>query len=602
MQETFDELYKQSRNNQQFKHLVEIISTKENISLAYRNIKTNKGKNTAGVDKNILEDIEELTVEEYIPLVQSGLNNYTPGMVRRIEIPKDDGTTRPLGIPCMIDRIIQQCILQVLDPICEAKFYDYSFGFRPNRSQEHAMARFMYHVNKTQLHYVVDIDIKKFFDSVDHAKLLKQVWTLGVRDKNLFKILKKILEAEVKGIGIPEKGTPAGGILSPLLSNIVLNEMDWWIANQWDTFETKHKYSRQGNKFRVLKSSNLKEMHLVRFADDFKILCRDSKTAFKVFRAVKMFLKERLQLEINTEKSKVTNLRKNYTTFLGFKLKAKIKGKTKKNKPKQVCISHISDKAMSKIKDELLKQIKYIQKNPIIKAVILLNSMILGLHNYFNIATHITKDFGRINFNLIRTIKSRLKPNSKGEHSASYLKLYERYCKRKVIEVASVDIYPIYGVRMKIPYNFNQEKCKYTIRGRELIHKQAPSLHHLVKYILETALNETVKFYDNRISLLYQQKGKCAITGLDLNTDNMHCHHKTPKSIGGTDDYSNLVYVLDFVHKLIHATTLETHQKLWNQLVIKMKLNTKSELEKVLKKVNHYRVMAGNLPLILKAR
>jgi RNA-directed DNA polymerase len=94
-------------------------------------------------------------------------------------------------------------------------------------------------INKNKLHYVVDIDIKGFFDNVNHGKLLKQVWTLGIQDKRVISILSKMLKAEIKDIGIPDKGTPQGGILSPLLSNIVLNELDWWISSQWETFKTK---------------------------------------------------------------------------------------------------------------------------------------------------------------------------------------------------------------------------------------------------------------------------------------------------------------------------------------------------------------------------
>lgn len=134
----------------------------------------------------------------------------------------------------MEDRLIQQCIYQILEPICEAKFYAHSYGFRPNRSSHHAVSRAMYLINKHKLHYVVNVDIKGFFDNVDHGKLLKQLWTIGIQDKNLLCIISKMLKAEVENIGITYKGTPQGGILSPLLANVVLNELDWWIYSQWE--------------------------------------------------------------------------------------------------------------------------------------------------------------------------------------------------------------------------------------------------------------------------------------------------------------------------------------------------------------------------------
>ena len=128
-----------------------------------------------------------------------------------------------MPIPCWTTsiRICQQCIKQVLEPICEAKFYNYSYGFRPNRNTHHAIAKCYSLINRQSLHYVVDIDIKGFFDNVNHGKLIKQMWSLGIRDKNLICIISKMLKAEIQGIGIQTKGTPQGGILSPLLSNIV---------------------------------------------------------------------------------------------------------------------------------------------------------------------------------------------------------------------------------------------------------------------------------------------------------------------------------------------------------------------------------------------
>lgn len=226
IQNIFDELYEKSKHKYKFNKLMEIIESKENILLAYRNIKKNKGSVTSGTDNINIDFYKNTKQDEFIKTIQNKLKNYFPKSVRRVEIPKKNGKTRPLGIPCMEDRLIQQCIKQVLEPICEAKFYKHSYGFRPNRSTKHAIARLMHLINQNKLHYVVDIDIKGFFDNVNHSKLKKQMWSIGIRDKNLISIIGKILKSEIKGIGVPTKGTPQGGILSPLLSNIVLNELD----------------------------------------------------------------------------------------------------------------------------------------------------------------------------------------------------------------------------------------------------------------------------------------------------------------------------------------------------------------------------------------
>lgn len=298
MQDIFDELYSQSQKGKNFTKLVEIIKVKENILLAYRNIKKNKGSITMGTDGLNIDYIKNMGIDNYIIHIQSKIDNYFPKSVKRVEIPKPNGKTRPLGIPCIDDRIIQQCIKQVLEPICEAKFHKHSYGFRPNRSTHNAIARSNFLMWNAKLHYAVDIDIKGFFDNVNHAKLKKQMWNMGIQDKNLICIIGKILKSEIKGIGIPTKGTPQGGIISPLLSNIVLNELDWWISDQWETFQTERNYRMYRNegsniridnshKYRALKKSNLKEMYIVRYADDFKVFCRSYNSAKKIFNATR---------------------------------------------------------------------------------------------------------------------------------------------------------------------------------------------------------------------------------------------------------------------------------------------------------------------------
>ena len=270
---------------------MEIISSEENIRLAYRNIKNNKGSNTPGIDGKTIDNLKKWNNKSLIANIQKSLEWYTPNKVKRVEIPKDNGKTRPLGIPTIKDRLIQQCILQVLEPICEAKFHERSNGFRPNRSAEHAIAQAMAMIQQRNLHYVIDIDIKSFFDNVSHGKLLKQMWTLGIHEKKLLSIISVMLKAEVAGIGFPEKGTPQGGIISPLLSNIVLNELDWWIASQWEEIPTDYKYkcsiheNGSMNKspiYTSLRKTSLKECYIVRYADDFKIFCRKRNDALKL--------------------------------------------------------------------------------------------------------------------------------------------------------------------------------------------------------------------------------------------------------------------------------------------------------------------------------
>lgn len=185
---------------------------------------------------------------------------------------------RPLGIPCIWDRLVQQCIKQVMEPVCEAKFSKNSYGFRPNHSVENAIARSYQLLQHANLHYVIEFDIKGFFDNVNHAKLIRQIWAMGIHDKKLIFVIRRILKAPIKledGTFItPDKGTPQGGIISPLLANIVLNELDHWVESQWQWCPICKRNTRPDNGYRQAKKSNLKEMFIVRYADDFRIFCR----------------------------------------------------------------------------------------------------------------------------------------------------------------------------------------------------------------------------------------------------------------------------------------------------------------------------------------
>ena len=246
LQNAFDNLYADSLKGKIFGGLMGIITSEENIKLAYRTIKGNKGSNTPGVDGRTIKDLAKLDEDKFVSLIQRQFSWYNPRPVKRVEIPKPNGKTRPLGIPTIVDRMVQQCILQVLEPICEARFHDHSNGFRPNRGTENAIAQCCRLMQVQNLHYVVDIDIKGFFDNVCHSKLIRQIWELGIRDKTLLCIIKAMLKAQIvmpDGKRItPNKGTPQGGILSPLLSNIVLNELDWWVSSQWEDMPTHYPY------------------------------------------------------------------------------------------------------------------------------------------------------------------------------------------------------------------------------------------------------------------------------------------------------------------------------------------------------------------------
>lgn len=596
LQSTFDGLYADSLNGKTFQNLMCLITSEENIKLAYRTIKGNKGSGTPGVDKRTIKDLATLREEQFVRLIQKQFSWYTPRPVKRVEIPKPNGKTRPLGIPTIVDRMVQQCILQVLEPICEAKFYERSNGFRPNRSTEHAIAQCCRLMQIQHLHYAVDIDIHGFFDNVNHGKLIRQMWGMGIRDKKLLCIVKQMLKAQVvlpDGTRItPTKGTPQGGILSPLLSNIVLNELDWWVTSQWEEMPTHYDYKIRQNAhgtdikshtYRALRRSNLKEMYIVRYADDFKIFCRSRQDAEKAFEATRLWLKDRLGLEISPEKSKVINLKQRYSEFLGFKMKVYPKGK------KYVVCSHMSDKAVIQAKEKISTAIRAIQ-NPADDraqyiAIQQYNSVVAGLHNYYRLATHISVDFPKLSQGLKLQMRNRLRElTPKGKLERGFIK--ERYGKSKQLRFLNGHpLIPMGYIRTRDAQHKKKSVNRYTPEGRTEIHKNLGINTDTMIWLMQNpVLDKTIEFADNRISLFAAQYGRCAVTGVDLMPYDIRCHHKVPLENGGTDEYCNLVLVTEAVHILIHATLQETIQKYLNEL----QLNKKQ-----LEKLNKLRKLAG---------
>jgi group II intron reverse transcriptase/maturase len=578
MTDTFTDLHQRAKNKETFNYLYDIITSRNNILLAYRIIKSNKGSKTPGTDGKTILDIEKYTENELIEEIQRQLKNYRPKKVRRKLIEKDNGKMRPLGIPCILDRVIQQCFKQVLEPIAEAHFFNHSYGFRPLRSTHHAMARIQYLVNQSQLHYVVDIDIKGFFDNINHTLLMKQLWNLGIKDRQVLACISKMLKAEIDGEGIPVKGSPQGGLLSPLLSNIVLNELDQWVSNQWEWFPLHKPFKTREGQLLAKKRTQLKEGYLVRYADDFKILCRDAKTAQRWFHAVKLFLKERLKLDISPEKSKIINICKHESAFLGFTIRANRKGK------KRVAHTYVRAEKIQKIKAEARKRVKELRSSPTIQNAIRFNSFVLGLHNYFNRATHVNLAFSRLTYDISAMMYNRLRSIGKYEHPMNppptYKKFYSLGC--KTFRIAGIYLYPLANVQTKNTICFTQSLTPFTMEGQKQIYK---NLHKNIKQEIallmeSTFLTRSVEYMDNRISRYSMKKGNCEITGSFLQAQDVHCHHYIPLHLGGNDKFNNLRILHKDVHRLIHMTD-------------KIKINTLIKnlgiTQPMLQKINKYR-------------
>lgn len=597
MIECFDDLFQLSSRNHVFTDLMSIVSSEENIKLAFRNIKKNKGSNTKGVDKKTIQHISTMLDADFIQSVQSRLNTYIPKPVRRVEIPKTNGKTRPLGIPTIWDRLIQQCLLQVLEPICEAKFHKNNYGFRPNRSGHHALAHCYRLMQRSGLSYVVDIDIKGFFDNVNHSKLIKQMWTMRIRDKHLLGMIRALLKVPIlmpNGlVQHPRKGTAQGGVISPLLSNIVLNELDWWISSQWEDMPAKTKSARvldrtaegkgldKGNKYKELRKSGLKEVYIVRYADDFKLFCRNLSDARKLFYATKNWLDKRLSLDISNEKSKIVNLKKHSSEYLGFEISLKRK------ESKSVVSSNISKKAAKKIKSNLTKQLIKIKhpKGTLTreKAIAKYNSMVVGIHGYYSAATNVSTNCNEINQGIRNIIDRSLDTKKDGKITNKFLA--KEYGKSKQVRwLNNIPILPISYVKHTKLMSLNQKISKFTEEGRQLIHENLSLNVSIIAKMLKSPIR-SIEYTDNRISRFSSQKGKCAVLKVELELEEIHCHHIVPIKHNGTDKYSNLIIVHKDIHTLIHLKDKEKISKLLDYLNL-----SESQIEKI----NTLRNKVGN--------
>lgn len=270
--------------------MLERILSEENIKTAYKRVYANKG--AGGVDGVTVQELEEYMKENWNCIrEQIRTRTYKPQPVKRVEIPKPNGGVRKLGIPTVIDRVIEQAITQILTPIFEPLFSDFSYGFRPNRKCEQAIVKLLEYFNDGYI-WVVDIDLEKFFDNVPQDKLMSYVGRV-IHDGDTESLIRKYLKAGVMENGIykpTDIGTPQGGNLSPLLSNIMLNELD-----------------------RELESRG---QHFTRYADDVVIVVKSKAAATRVMHSITSWIERKLGLKVNATKTKITPPSK--LKYLGF--------------------------------------------------------------------------------------------------------------------------------------------------------------------------------------------------------------------------------------------------------------------------------------------
>lgn len=331
--------------------LIEEILSEENLKEAIHRVKINKG--TSGVDKMPVNQIETYFNEHKDEIIELIMNkDYKPQPVRRVYIPKANGKLRPLGIPTVIDRVIQQSIAQKLSPIYEEIFSDYSYGFRQNRDCHGAIMQVLEYLNQG-FEWVIDLDIEKYFDTVNHDKLIS-ILREKVNDSHTLHLIRKFLQAGVMDNGLFSSttiGVPQGGPLSPILSNIYLDKFD--------------------------KELEQRGLHFVRYADDCNIFVKSDVAANRVMKSITSWLERKLFLKVSATKTKIN--RPMNSNFLGFTFW--------KNKDKWQCKPGNDRKIRLYEKTKIVLKRKHAVSKPLGTTFTKLNQIIKGWINYFKIGS-----------------------------------------------------------------------------------------------------------------------------------------------------------------------------------------------------------------------
>ncbi|MFS0921616.1 MULTISPECIES: group II intron reverse transcriptase/maturase [Brevibacillus] len=612
LKSVLDTLYRQSQDGKSFTGLYELITNEQTIITAIHNIKSNKGSMTAGIDKKVIRDYLQMPREKLLRTIKTCFESYNPQPVRRKLIPKGNSDKmRPLGIPTMQDRIIQECARIVLEPILEAKFYPHSYGFRPYRSTHHAIARIASLINIGEFRFAIEGDIKGYFDNIDHSLLINKLSKMGVIDKRVLALVMKMLKAGIMNEGVFEEstlGSPQGGIISPLLANVYLNDFDWIVSSWYENPYQLEQYSNEKNARRAMRQKGIEPVFLVRYADDWVILTKSREEAERRLKALNKYFEAKLKLQLSPDKTVITDLTEKAMSFLGFWLKVEkprtFTGRTGKVRKRPLtCKVYPNTKKLNEKFREVLDKIKSLkttvceyQKAVVIEEV---NSMIVGLSLYYN-KSICSKVFSSLDNKVFKACHYTWKSmyyNQNGGKNLDHVKTakelsnrparhagYTTKCHAVEVEGKWVGITKFFMTGSDRAVNFNQAMTPYTEEGRslyaQLSKKKNPldrpplynpnsfrlakknsrsSNHNLRKYNFE--------YYMNREYAWNRDKGKCKICELDILPNDYHCHHIDPTlPLHEINKVANLASVHDGCHELIHGTSEVDNPKMAKKL------------------------------------
>ena len=484
LREIQDKLYQHSKEvfnaggRPAFKGLLEIMSAEPTIITAIHNIKSNHGSETPGVDsKTMRKDYLQKPFPWVIKDIQKAFRYFEPQKIRRVYIDKPGkAEKRPLGIPTIRDRIVQECMRIVLEPVLEAQFFEHSYGFRPMRDAAMALEHIDILMHNNGHYWIVEGDISKCFDRIDHSILLKRLYHMGVKDRRVLQIIKAMLKAGIMDeCEVNEEGTPQGGLISPLLANAYLDIMDEWVSKQWEKKETRYQYSTQSGRYHALHKTSLVPGYLVRYADDF-VIVTDTRTHAEDWKArLQTFLQARMKLTLSQEKTLITDIRKKHIRFLGYEFKM-VPGKSRRGYiPRTLPDRDRLKRKVDQIAEEIKKIPANYSKEQLISEINRINSKVRGVIQYYQCCTWVNISLNKHSRRLQLIAKSRLR-QYKGKwipaNETQNLPRIHQQHRQKIPSVKYRDIYigftALSFCKWERTAPKNQEETPYTEFGRQL--------------------------------------------------------------------------------------------------------------------------------------
>jgi group II intron reverse transcriptase/maturase len=558
----------------------------DNVALALRQLSQSKGRMALGPDKTNFKTLEPYSISELAEIVKKRLFSKKMDYVRRTYIPKGSkksGKMRPLGICSIWDKLVEKCIQLVVEPYCETKFVPSSFGFREQVSTHNALAKVKCQCQT--MPYVLSVDLKNYFGTIDPDVAYRELWHIGVRDQvilnYIYRFIKKGYFEDSCKVEDP-RGTPQGSILGPLISNVYLHRFDVWLRDQGDCWhdDSVAKFHNYANKRRNVRATNLKLGIHVRYADDILVLCQDYDDAVKFRYSVTNYLTRNMKLEINAEKTKVYDLTREKMKYLGYDFYAfEKKTKNPQQKGKLMVTNSLPLAKENEIVEKCRELLHAINKNPTFQTIHDWNTYVVGIHNYYKGMSLFCESFRKVGWRIRklfyhtmnRDVKFTTEQSCKnkflgGRYRTWGTKGYYCFHEFPVIEInwANWDeslIAAKRGTAARInPYSYGEKK-----------HKPGVSMDD-ISYLANTS-----KFIKNsrlalfRISKYSSVKGVSYMSGDFVSVTEYHCHHIKPLSKGGTNDFDNLCVLSELEHTILHSNTPQRLYSLYPRKIRRIK-------------------------------